>query len=94
MSNNVDSMFYWLILGITATIGKISGIFAIVTKAIPTVTLPVHEVRYLPQLEDALPAFIIAGGCALISALINKLFGLLWQKVLILTKRKTNGSSK
>ncbi len=90
MSNNVDSIFYWTILGVTATIGKISGVFAMVTNALPEVTLPVHEVKYLPQLEDALPAFIIAGGCALISAIINKLFGLLWSKLLT-TIKKSNG---
>jgi len=80
MSNEVDNLFYWLILGITATLGKVTGVFAVIIAALPDIAMPVHQVKYLPQLEDALPAFIIAGGCAFISAIINKLVGMAFNK--------------
>lgn len=78
---DIESLFYWVGWTVLFAVSKVFGFFGMVTGIIVQVEMPVHTIKYLPQLSEAMPAFIIAGGCALISAIINKLFGLFWSKL-------------
>jgi hypothetical protein len=73
----LNPFLYWatwisLFLG-----SKAIGFFGFVANEI---VVPKHEIRYLPQLEELLPAVIVAGCCAIVSALLGKTVNMIWNK--------------
>lgn len=86
--NEIDRIFYWFVWTVFLIGSKVAGFFGIVSTGISEVSMPVHTIKYLPQLSEAMPAFIIAGGCAFISAIISKIVGVLWNRLFTKTPVK------
>lgn len=82
----VDNIFYWITLICMFVFTKISGVFGVIHAALPEVEIPTHDIQHLPQMDELIPTLVVAALCAVVSALINKIVGLLWHKFIVKKK--------
>jgi hypothetical protein len=78
--HGVDNFLYWIIWGSMLIFSKVAGFFSFAVAVMPEIELPAHEIKYLPELPEIMPALIIAGACAFVSAIIKILVDLAWRK--------------
>ncbi len=76
-----NSAVYWVCWIFTFVCSHASGVGYIIAGAIPEVTIPTHDVRYLPQLQELIPALILALACGLVSFIANKIFNIIYNKL-------------
>jgi hypothetical protein len=84
MDNNtgLPAPFFWIVwLGtfLTTIAAKANKFILDITPI--EVIIPEHDIWYLPKTKEAIPAMILAIGCAILSWMIKKLFDHLWRKV-------------
>jgi H+/Cl- antiporter ClcA len=78
-SNN--TFLYWIFWIVTFMGSHASGLGRVIAGAMPDVTVPVHDVKYLPQLHELIPALILALACGLVSFIANKIFNIVYNKL-------------
>lgn len=71
MDSDFLSIIYWTFWFSSFMATKALGLFGVIAQVIPT-DLPVHTIKYLPQLHEAIPALILTIVCAILSALVRR----------------------
>jgi hypothetical protein len=81
--NPGHNIFYWIIWGTIFVISKAAGVISSVSEAIQTeaIHIPHHNIWWLPQLHEFIPALIVAGGAGIVSFIVNKLCKIIWLKL-------------
>lgn len=77
-NNSVLYYFFWVV---TFLASNAAGVTHRIAQAFPEITIPSHDIWYLPQLHLFIPALILAGACCIISFIGNKLLNFLWNKM-------------
>jgi len=68
--HTLSNPLYWFVWLVSFAISHAHGIVKYVAEIIPKeLDIPIHEVRYLPELRDLIPAVITACVCGLVSAI-------------------------
>jgi uncharacterized membrane protein YozB (DUF420 family) len=80
-SAGVNPLVYWIIWGALLIGSKVAGAFKAVAELLPKeIQAPTHDIKYLPQLNELIPAMITALCCAVISAITYRVIGMIWNK--------------
>lgn len=81
--HTANTPLYWALWLTYFTIGKILGFIAWLSEIIPHEDfLPPHEVHYLPEWGELIPAAITAVACAVCSLITTKLLSMLWRYII------------
>jgi hypothetical protein len=83
----IGKIYYWFTWISTMLCCKFAGFFESVSD-IFSIELPIHEIKYLPQLAEVLPALIIAAACAVVSVIVRRLTGMVLNKFKFFSKAK------
>jgi hypothetical protein len=78
----IGKISYWFIWVTTMLGCKVVGFFDYIN-----IELPVHDIKNLPQLNELIPALIIASACAVVSAIMRRLIGMLLNKIKFFKKK-------
>jgi hypothetical protein len=79
MDKDFLSVIFWFTWTIEMLTSKAIGLFEGIASWIPTEIIK-HNIKYLPQLSEAIPALILTVICAILSALVRRLFDIVWTK--------------
>lgn len=73
---------YYFILACMFICSKLVGISKSVSYVINTnVDLPNHDITYVPELRELIPALVLTACCGVVSFLVQKLASMAWKKV-------------
>lgn len=70
---------YWLSWLSLFAVSKAKGAFAFIMNIVPDVQI--SDIKYLPSLQELLPAVILAAICAIVSFLIKELAAHIFNKI-------------
>ncbi|HYG50489.1 MAG TPA: hypothetical protein VD905_06280 [Flavobacteriales bacterium] len=80
--HGTTNVFYWAVWAFMFVASKAAGFVGKIQSAISTeIEIPKHDIHYLPQLHELIPAMILAAACAVISFLVSKGAAYLWTKI-------------
>lgn len=84
LSPNESSISYYITWAFLWALSKATGLWTFVDESLPQIAkmnLPIHEIKYLPELNEVIAPMIISLVCCFIAFLANKLFNFVWEKL-------------
>lgn len=80
-SNPIMQAVYWISWVTMFVYSKAVGFVDRIGESLPDITIPEHNIHYIPELSELIPAMILAALCAIVSFITSKTIAWLWGKV-------------